>query len=254
MSVDAVAVKIPPFWTHSPALWFKRVEAQFQVARITADETKFNYIVGGMEAPILEQCFDIVDNPPAEGKYEALKQRILDRFADSDHKRLQTLLCGMQIGDDKPSRFLQRMLHEVPSNVGNMNAIIRQLWIQQLPVNVQTCLAQTEEDDLEKLARLADKVYEVTTAAVSSINTSATAMDNVASELRAEVAELSRRIRHMEKRFPAHRRRSPSTRRRSSRPPQRQQNSNWCYYHNRFQRNARKCSPPCSFNVAPQKN
>ncbi|KFD59171.1 hypothetical protein M514_28650, partial [Trichuris suis] len=100
----------------------------------------------------------------------------------------------MQIGDDKPSRFLQRMLHEVPSNVGNMNAIIRQLWIQQLPVNVQTCLAQTEEDDLEKLARLADKVYEVTTAAVSSINTSATAMDNVASELRAEVAELSRRI------------------------------------------------------------
>ncbi|KFD54740.1 LOW QUALITY PROTEIN: hypothetical protein M513_04440 [Trichuris suis] len=256
MSVDAVAVKIPPFWTHSPALWFKRVEAQFQVARITADETKFSYIVGGMEAPILEQCFDIVDNPPAEGKYEALKQRILDRFADSDHKRLQTLLCGMQIGDDKPSRFLQRMLHEVPSNVGNMNAIIRQLWIQQLPVNVQTCLAQTEEDDLEKLARLADKVYEVTTAAVSSINTSATAMDNVASELRAEVAELSRRIRHMEKRFPAHRRRSPSTRRRSSRPPQRQQNSNWCYYHNPKRQEVLtaiqlQCSSTKELSVAP---
>ncbi|KFD69853.1 hypothetical protein M514_17975 [Trichuris suis] len=135
MSVDAVAVKIPPFWTHSPALWFKRVEAQFQVARITADETKFNYIVGGMEAPILEQCFDIVDNPPAEGKYEALKQRILDRFADSDHKRLQTLLCGMQIGDDKPSRFLPyhplaarlviRFLFRLSMSITRASAIVR---------------------------------------------------------------------------------------------------------------------------------
>uniref|UniRef100_A0A5S6Q0E0 RNA-directed DNA polymerase n=1 Tax=Trichuris muris TaxID=70415 RepID=A0A5S6Q0E0_TRIMR len=213
MSVESIAVKIPPFWTQSPALWFKRVEAQFQIARITVDETKFNHIVGGMEAAILEQCFDIVDNPPFEGKYEALKRRILDRFADSDQKRLQTLLCGMQIGDDKPSRFLQRMLREVPSSVGSTNAIIRQLWIQQLPLNVQTCLAQTEEEDLDKLARLADKVHEVTHTSVSSINPPSTAQDSIVSELQTEVAKLSRRIRQMERRYPTQRPRSSNSRR-----------------------------------------
>uniref|UniRef100_A0A5S6R002 Reverse transcriptase domain-containing protein n=1 Tax=Trichuris muris TaxID=70415 RepID=A0A5S6R002_TRIMR len=212
MSVESIAVKIPPFWTQSPALWFKRVEAQFQIARITVDETKFNHIVGGMEAAILEQCFDIVDNPPFEGKYEALKRRILDRFADSDQKRLQTLLCGMQIGDDKPSRFLQRMLREVPSSVGSTNAIIRQLWIQQLPLNVQTCLAQTEEEDLDKLARLADKVHEVTHTSVSSINPPSTAQDSIVSELQTEVAKLSRRIRQMERRYPTQRPRSSNSR------------------------------------------
>ncbi|CDW55401.1 gag pol polyprotein [Trichuris trichiura] len=180
MSGDTVAVKVPPFWTNSPALWFKRVEAQFQIARITADETKFNYIVRGMEAPIFKQCFLIVDNPSAEGKYEALKRRVLDRFADSNQKRFQTLLCGMQIEGDKP-RVLQGMLREVSPNFDNVNAIIHRLWIQQLPVNVQTCLARTNEDYSNKLARLPDKVYLVTGMSVSSINPPSVTHDRILS-------------------------------------------------------------------------
>ncbi|KFD44850.1 hypothetical protein M513_14273 [Trichuris suis] len=72
MALDAVSVKVPPFWSHSPALWFKRVEAQFQVAHITADETKFNYIVGNLECQVMEQCFDIIYSPPETDKYYSL--------------------------------------------------------------------------------------------------------------------------------------------------------------------------------------
>uniref|UniRef100_A0A5S6QGU7 RNA-directed DNA polymerase n=1 Tax=Trichuris muris TaxID=70415 RepID=A0A5S6QGU7_TRIMR len=111
-------------------------------------------------------------SPPETNKYDTLKQRILERFSVSDQKRLQTLLSGMQIGDDKPSHFLQRMRREVPSKFDNMNDIIKHLWIQQLPVNVQSCLAQTDEEDLDKLGKLADKVFEVTEPSVSGIESS----------------------------------------------------------------------------------
>ncbi|KFD58381.1 hypothetical protein M514_00607 [Trichuris suis] len=60
---------------------------------------------------------------------------------------------------------------------GNVNAIVRQLCIQQLRVNVQTCLAQTDEGDLDKLARLADEYHVVTSMSVSSINPPSTASD-----------------------------------------------------------------------------
>jgi len=42
--VDKVSVKLPPFWAENPETWFVQVEAQFEIANITAEQTKFNYL------------------------------------------------------------------------------------------------------------------------------------------------------------------------------------------------------------------
>ena len=43
--IQAVALKLPEFWTDKPEVWFARVEAQFGTKGITQDDTKFNYLV-----------------------------------------------------------------------------------------------------------------------------------------------------------------------------------------------------------------
>ncbi|KFD48088.1 hypothetical protein M513_11031 [Trichuris suis] len=193
----------------------------------------------------MEQCFDIIDSPPETDKYNTLKQRILDRFSESDEKRLQTLLSGMQIGDDKPSYFLQRMRREVPKHFSQMDRIIKHLWIQQLPSTVQVCLAQTDEEDLDKLGKLADKEYDVTRPAISAVETPASLQ--AISDLQAQVSELSERIEVMSRRRVSRRSPSVTLGRQNRRSPSAERNPAWCYYHNRFKHRARKCTYPCSF-------
>ncbi|KHJ43368.1 integrase core domain protein [Trichuris suis] len=94
----------------------------------------------------------------------------------------------MQIGDDKPSYFLQRMRREVPTQFSQMDRNIRHLWIQQLPSTLQVCLAQTDEEDLRKLGKLADKVYDVTPS-ISAVETPASlqAISDLQAQLQAMV-------------------------------------------------------------------
>ena len=39
--VNAVAIKLPTFWTAQPNIWFTQAEAQFHIKNVTQDITKY---------------------------------------------------------------------------------------------------------------------------------------------------------------------------------------------------------------------
>ena len=64
------------------------MEAQLFTAGITADETKYNYVIQCFDDDSLTEVSDIVLNPsPAMDRYTVLKNRLVKSFADSAEKK-----------------------------------------------------------------------------------------------------------------------------------------------------------------------
>ena len=108
-AVARVAVKPPPFWKSNPALWFVRLEAQFELANISTDLTKFNHVLSAVDSDILNSVSDLVLKPPETDKYKTLKERLVKIHSESESSKIRTLLQGLELGDQRPSQLLTRM-------------------------------------------------------------------------------------------------------------------------------------------------
>lgn len=108
--ISAVSLKLPPFWAKQAAVWFTTVAAQFSLRKITEDQTKFEYALTALDADAQERVADFFDDLPNPGtRYAAFKARVLDSFRVSQHERFASLV-NLTVGDDTPSRLLDRML------------------------------------------------------------------------------------------------------------------------------------------------
>ena len=255
--VQAVQVKLPPFWPTDPELWIAQVEAQFRTRGITQDSTKYDHVIGSLSPETAMEIRDVLLRPPENGKYESLKTALLRRNELSDQKRLQELLSQEDLGDRKPSQVLRRMQQLVGDKAIDDN-FLRSLFIQKLPPTLQTIMVTAGGVGLNDLAEMADKMLEVTP--FGSIQTVTTPNQTITSEvgiLRQEVAGLKDMIRTLTINSVntasggGHRARSSSRGRSPYRRPRsssQHSSSSLCWYHHRFGDKSHKCVQPCSWD------
>ncbi|XP_071948726.1 uncharacterized protein, partial [Antedon mediterranea] len=195
LPLAAFTLKLPPFWANDPAIWFAQVEAQFATRNITTEATKFAYIVASLQPSIVQEVRELLLAPPAEGPYSKLKEELIKRTSDSEKKRLHQLLTTEELGDRKPTQLLRKMYQLLGSRTLE-DSILKQLFIQRLPNNVQLILAATGGNvTVAQIAELADRILEVSpsqprVAAISN-PTSANADRNEIQTLRAEINKLT---------------------------------------------------------------
>ncbi|GFU90367.1 transposon Ty3-G Gag-Pol polyprotein [Trichonephila clavipes] len=156
--MSTVSIKIPPFWTDRPEIWFYQVEAQFQISRISLEETKFHYLVSQLEPKYVENIWDIV-NSKSDTKYTDSKNRLLSLFKESENLRIKRLLTGIELGDMKPSQLLQKLKTVATSDISDN--LIKTLWLEKLPESIKNILVVSDEN-LSKLAVMADKISDMT--------------------------------------------------------------------------------------------
>jgi len=82
-AVYRVAVRLPPFWPDRPAVWFVQAEAQFELAGITRQRTKFNYVVSQLSQQQAVEVEDIITSPPEQEPYDRLKAELVRRLSTS---------------------------------------------------------------------------------------------------------------------------------------------------------------------------
>jgi hypothetical protein len=161
-TTNAVAVKLPAFWTARPAVWFSQIEAQFATRQppITADLTKYNYVVAALDNSTAGEVEALILNPPADNRYEILKTALIKAFGKTQAEKDNELLSLSGLGDRKPSGLLRH----IRSLNADPESLLRTLFMAQLPIEVRRVLAGSANNDLDVLASDADRIMEASRA------------------------------------------------------------------------------------------
>ncbi|XP_046384953.1 uncharacterized protein LOC124155278 [Ischnura elegans] len=246
-SVDHVAVRLPNFWAERPELWFSRVEIQLALAGITSDTTKFSYVVNQLEDRYAIEVEDIIRNPPARDKYEAIKTELISRLTSSKEQRIRQLLEHEEIGDRKPSAFLRHLKTLAGETVSD--AFLKTLWLNRLPSSTHAILSCQDSAQLDDLARMADKLSEISPRAHVASASMTSAIEASHQQLMQQVAELSRQVAALSASGPRYRRPRSRSHSRNRQHFNNQSSEGRCWYHWRFGVKAKKCNPPCNFSA-----
>ena len=235
-------------------------KAQFHSCRITSDATKYFSIVAVLDTSILQQVSDVLRQPPANGKYEALKQQLIQRFTDSREKKIQKLLTEIELDGKKPSQLLREMLTLAGNNL--LNDVFRTLWMKRMSVNVRLLLSASEDAKVDKLAQIADRILEAATwthvmavEAVSHVARFSHTSPNQPSqkndhdrlvELERAVTELTTLLKQQ---LNTSKNENKSTEHSRPRSSSRAKQVDICYYYRRFGPGAKKCTESCIFET-----
>lgn len=264
--------KILPFWREHPLLWFAQYETLIDPLKIS-DFQKYRYVLSVLQPSDLEQIGDILLHPPSKGKYEALKERLLSVYQESETRQFQKLISGLELGDQKPTQLLRKM-KELGGNMVPDEAL-KVMWMNQLPTYVRTVLSINNEATLSTLAAMADQMMEQNEPTVVASISRSTTTQHVGTSgahyepnsqfdlLSKQIEKLSLEIAELRQGRPKYRRPFRSYLRSRSRSRSRPKNGNakkpgdsdWeCRYHYKFGDKARRCESPCARKRSNQGN
>lgn len=258
----AISIKPQPFNKADPTLWFMQLEMLFALNHLTTDEAKFQYAAVNLDNTISDLASDIIKSPPPSGKYQALKQCIINAVAESEETQLRRLISGVPYDMSiKPSIFLQRLRNMAH---GKCTAVVlRTLFLEKLPHNIQSLLAISRAQSLNDLAADADKIFEtmnMNSMNISSINSvratslSESSNNSGISEMTSALKTMTLGLSEMQKSIDLlttsmktliKNSERGGSRNRSSSRSQNKDKFELCYYHAKYGAKATKCRPPC---------
>ena len=130
--INRVAVRIPPFWSDDPEMWFPQVKKQFALPGITKDVTKFNYIAGNLESRYTFEIRDTLTRPPQNNKYALVKTELIKPLGETQEHKMRRLLEREDLVDRNPSCFLRHLRGCAKPFVPD--DVLLPFWLGRLPV------------------------------------------------------------------------------------------------------------------------
>ncbi|KAL0831042.1 hypothetical protein ABMA28_001925 [Loxostege sticticalis] len=248
LAVVTVSSKIPEFWTEMPRIWFAQFETVMAPQK-QGDDVKYSMVVSKLGKDAIRQISDILIAPPSTDKYSTLKSRLLSVYEESEERQFQKLIGEMELGDQKPSQLLRRM-RELAKNTNVPDKTLLNLWTSRLPTHVRAVLTVSQDQNLDNLAGIADKIMENNRGEICAISND---QSPIMLELLSQVSKLSLEVAALRAQVSDSNRNNFNNRNRSrSRSKSRTRitpdSPKWlCKYHLRFRNRARNCEKPCNW-------
>jgi hypothetical protein len=260
--VRTASMKLPAFWRRDPKLWFSQIEAQFHSHLVRSDTSKYYAVIAALDCSTLQPVSNIIANPPATGKYDAVKKTLIDSYSDSREQQIRKLLKELDLGDRKPSELLREMKTLASDHVDDQ--MLQTLWLHRLPLNVQLLVSASDGVPLEKMASIADKLVEIVSnrgspsiAAIANepappAVAPQTTIAETLKSLQEQITALTTTVKQLANRGRYHsqqRQRSQSRNRNDNNEAdkQNQVDNDICFYYRRHGNQARRCTTPCKF-------
>jgi len=168
----------------------------------------------------------------------------------SQEQRTRQLLELEEIGDRKPSQFLQHLRTLAGENVPD--SLLRTLWLGRLPNQMQVILATRTEDRLNEVAEQADRIHEMSSRTIVAVTNAPKEKGTLEMQIQALTKQVATLATHLargrtKERNLDKRNRSRSRSRSRSQATNKEYNKSHCFYHNRFGEKAKKCTQPCTY-------
>lgn len=239
-TVQALAVKLPEFYSHNPEGWFLNAEAQFALAKVTKEQTKFYHAVRVLDAKtseeiqhfLTEQCGNTEENATP---YTNLKAMLIKVYGRRKTSKMAELLTMHSFNEKGAASTLRRMRLLAT----DMDTMLQCKLLSMAPTSARTAVASREFKTAEDLAAALDEALEkehfssFATSQVASVSTE----DPSSKEPMVSSIQPARNAKRRQEK-------------------QAQNLPGICFFHSRFGSKARNCSgPPCKFaDLKPQGN
>lgn len=154
-----ITFKLPALWEKNPTLYFVHIERIFRIKNITDDDLKFCLVAQILTEEQSSRIESFLMDPPETGRYEAMKEQIIKRYALNLHERAKILLNMPPLGDRKPSEYL-RYMRQLRGSETNSNFLFHEIFLQNMPQAIrQAFSAHGALDDLDEVALKADEMF-----------------------------------------------------------------------------------------------
>ena len=165
-SLAHVSIKAPPFYHKSPSIWFKQLESQFHLAKITNDLTKYHHVLSVLPENIV--CNLTLDE--AQG-YKKLKKDVIDNLTANKHQLIDEALNTISLGDMRPSIFVNELKRKF-SEIGlpPEETIIKSRLLAALSPQTKTALVGHDNEKLDAFAKIADSMMAIVGTTTSTFN------------------------------------------------------------------------------------
>jgi len=172
--ISHVSIKTLPFYKKNPDVWFRQMESQFHLAKITSTDTKFHHILAALPEEIAANL------PLSDGMgYEDLKKAVLDSLKANKHQLIEQALSAVELGDKRPTQLaveIKRQFAEI--GLTPDETIIKSRILSALPPNIRSALVGHDSSSLEDYVKIADSMLAVATPMPSNFNIGAVQSNN----------------------------------------------------------------------------
>ncbi len=235
--VNAVSLKLPIFWPDDVALWFAHIEAQFAIRNITAEDTRYYYVVSALDRETARRLRSTLAAPPSQGKYTNIKAQLTKTFTMSKRQRALRMIEMQDLGDKKPSEFMDELLALMDNHEHCL--LFEIIFLRALPPSVRMLLEEADFTDPREVAIRADALYATHCTPITS-----KAVNMVATPNQEEKAPNEKNLATVK----FSKRKAGRTRPTSPRfDVTKLENNGLCFYHSRFGAKANKCISGCGW-------
>ena len=236
-------LRIPDFYVGKPRLWFIQLEAQFNLANVFDDNSKFFHVIASLPAEVASRVDFIIENPPNNNnRYFILKEALLKAYEKSSLELCAQALTMASLGDRSPSQLMSDLMDLIPRDHKSVICpFVVALFVEKLPSDIRLGLNIDNIESYELLAAQADALMARRLKSSNQINNVQGVNQQIQDGMEEDL-EINN-VNRFKKKF--------GKRKSEDKPAQakyqNQNNSDKCWYHEKFGNNATKCVKPCIF-------